>query len=110
RGPLRRSRMNSIAPQVIVVGSYNRDHVWRVDRFPQPGETRLGHDFSTGPGGKGFNQAVACHRQGVDTLFNLSARSAMMLLARARKTTRETNRCPATGRFSTIGPPLPPRS
>jgi ribokinase len=56
-------------PQVIVVGSYNRDHVWRIDRFPRPGETRLGHAFSTGPGGKGFNQAVACHRQGAGTLF-----------------------------------------
>jgi ribokinase len=61
--------MSASTPQVIVVGSYNRDHVWCVDRFPQTGETRLGHAFSTGPGGKGFNQAVACHRQGVDTLF-----------------------------------------
>ena len=61
--------MNPATPQVVVVGSYNRDHVWRVDRFPQPGETRLGRAFSTGPGGKGFNQAVACHRQGANTLF-----------------------------------------
>ncbi|HJU26100.1 MAG TPA: ribokinase [Rhodanobacteraceae bacterium] len=61
--------MNATTPQVVVVGSYNRDHVWRVDRFPQPGETRLGRAFSTGPGGKGFNQAVACHRQGAGTLF-----------------------------------------
>ncbi len=55
--------------QVIVIGSYNRDHVWRVDRFPQPGETRIGRDFTTGPGGKGFNQAIACHRLGAKTLF-----------------------------------------
>ncbi|HEY3519958.1 MAG TPA: ribokinase [Rhodanobacteraceae bacterium] len=61
--------MNSATPQVIVVGSYNRDHVWRVDRFPKEGETRLGHGFSTGPGGKGFNQAVACNRQGAVAVF-----------------------------------------
>lgn len=58
-----------MAADVIVVGSYNQDHVWRIDRFPQPGETRRGSGFQTGPGGKGFNQAVACHRQGAATLF-----------------------------------------
>jgi ribokinase len=55
--------------QVVVVGSYNQDHVWRVDRFAQPGETRRGIDFMTGPGGKGFNQAVASVRQAVPTAF-----------------------------------------
>lgn len=54
---------------VVVVGSYNQDHVWRIDRFAQPGETRRGLGFSTGPGGKGFNQAVASARQGVPTAF-----------------------------------------
>ena len=53
--------------QVVVVGSYNQDHVWRLDRFPGPGETRRGESFATGPGGKGFNQAVACARQGART-------------------------------------------
>jgi ribokinase len=55
--------------EVVVVGSYNQDHAWRVDRFPQAGETRRGSGFSTGPGGKGFNQAVACARQQVGTAF-----------------------------------------
>lgn len=54
--------------QVVVVGSFNQDHVWRSERFPQPGETRLGR-FSSGPGGKGFNQAVACVRQSAITAF-----------------------------------------
>jgi ribokinase len=53
---------------VVVVGSYNHDHVWRTPRFPVPGETRLGLFFS-GPGGKGFNQAVAAARQRVPTAF-----------------------------------------
>lgn len=56
-------------PAVIVAGSYNHDHVWRVDRCPAAGETRRGGDFATGPGGKGFNQAVACARQGAATAF-----------------------------------------
>lgn len=54
--------------EVVVVGSYNQDHVWRTPRFPVPGETRLG-EFTSGPGGKGFNQAVAAARQGVRTAF-----------------------------------------
>jgi ribokinase len=54
---------------VVVVGSYNQDHVWRIDRFPQPGETRRGLGFFTGPGGKGFNQAVASARQQAATAF-----------------------------------------
>ena len=55
--------------QVVVVGSYIQDHAWLTDRFPQVGETRLALGFNTGPGGKGFNQAVACARQGVECVF-----------------------------------------
>ena len=54
--------------RIVVVGSFNQDHVWRSERFPQPGETRLGL-FSCGPGGKGFNQAVAAARLGAETFF-----------------------------------------
>lgn len=53
---------------VIVVGSYNQDFVWKVAQLPAPGETQLAL-FSTGPGGKGFNQAVAARRIGADVLF-----------------------------------------
>ncbi len=53
---------------VVVVGSYVQDLAFNTSAFPAPGETRIGQ-FKTGPGGKGFNQAVACHRQGVETLF-----------------------------------------
>ena len=55
-------------PRVAIVGSYNQDFVWRTDSFPVPGETRLGR-FATGPGGKGFNQAVAAARQGARVTF-----------------------------------------
>lgn len=53
---------------VLVVGSYVQDHVWLTDQFPRVGETRVGR-YSTGPGGKGYNQAVAAHRYGVPTRF-----------------------------------------
>lgn len=55
-------------PSVTVVGSYVQDHCWTTDRFPVVGETRVGR-FATGPGGKGFNQAISSHRQGVTTQF-----------------------------------------
>lgn len=54
--------------EVVVVGSYVQDLAFSTPVFPSPGETRIG-TFRAGPGGKGFNQAVACNRQGIDTLF-----------------------------------------
>ena len=53
---------------IVVVGSYVQDYVWQVPALPALGESRIGTFFS-GPGGKGFNQAICCHRQGVNTLF-----------------------------------------
>ena len=47
---------------VTVVGSLNMDLVARAPRIPQPGETIIGGDFQTVPGGKGANQAVAAAR------------------------------------------------
>ena len=55
--------------RVLVVGSYNQDLVWEVDVLPAPGETRAGLAFRSGPGGKGFNQAVAAARAGAMTTF-----------------------------------------
>jgi ribokinase len=55
-------------PQVIVVGSFVQDLTWNCTAFPQAGETIIG-TFSTGPGGKGSNQAVAAGRSGAATLF-----------------------------------------
>ncbi|MFB2835434.1 ribokinase [Floridanema evergladense] len=43
---------------IIVFGSINMDLVTRTPRLPVPGETLLGYDFFTAPGGKGANQAV----------------------------------------------------
>ena len=58
----------STAPHVVVVGSFNVDHVWRCETLPQPGATHSG-DYASGPGGKGFNQATASTRSGARTAF-----------------------------------------
>ena len=51
-------------PDIVVVGSMNMDLVVRVTSLPEPGETVLGYDFASYPGGKGTNQAVAAARLG----------------------------------------------
>ena len=55
-------------PRVAIIGSFNVDHVWRVATLPQAGAT-LGGEYASGPGGKGFNQAVAARRAGAETSF-----------------------------------------
>jgi ribokinase len=54
---------------VVVVGSINYDLTIRVKTLPRAGETVLGHDLTSGLGGKGANQAVAARRAGVDTVL-----------------------------------------
>jgi len=49
---------------ILVAGSANLDFVVRTPHIPAPGETVLGGEFRTYPGGKGANQAVACARAG----------------------------------------------
>jgi ribokinase len=56
-------------PRVVVVGSSNTDMTVRVQGLPVPGQTVLGGGFSTTPGGKGANQAVAARRAGADVVF-----------------------------------------
>jgi ribokinase len=49
---------------IRVVGSLNMDLVVQVPHQPISGETVLGSDYATYPGGKGANQAVAAARAG----------------------------------------------
>lgn len=50
--------------EILVAGSANLDFVVRAPHVPAPGETVLGREFATFPGGKGANQAVACAKAG----------------------------------------------
>lgn len=49
---------------IVVLGSINFDLSARIARRPQPGETLMASAFSTSPGGKGANQALAARRMG----------------------------------------------
>lgn len=55
--------------KIVVIGSSNTDMIIRMQRIPAPGETVIGGTFSTAPGGKGANQAVAAARAGGDVTF-----------------------------------------
>ncbi|WP_426153351.1 ribokinase [Pseudomonas sp. DC3000-4b1] len=56
--------MNNQQADIVIVGSLNMDLVIRAKRMPRPGETLAGDTFTTVPGGKGANQAVAAARLG----------------------------------------------
>ena len=73
---------------IVVIGSFVQDLAFYTKQFPKPGETVVG-DFRPGPGGKGFNQAVAASRAGVPTLF-LGAVGRDAFGARAKTFARET--------------------
>ena len=55
--------------KITVIGSSNTDMVIQLDRIPRPGETLLGGEFVTAPGGKGANQAVGTARAGGEVTF-----------------------------------------
>ncbi|MEN2767826.1 ribokinase [Ornithinibacillus xuwenensis] len=54
----------SMTATVTVVGSINMDLTVSTKKIPEKGETILGEEFATYPGGKGANQAVAAARLG----------------------------------------------
>ncbi|WP_027143950.1 ribokinase [Mesorhizobium sp. WSM3626] len=56
--------------RVHVVGNVCVDTTFRLDRFPQPGETLNASNHTDGLGGKGANQAVATARTGADVRFH----------------------------------------
>jgi ribokinase len=61
-----RGTLADVTAQVLVVGSANADLVVTAERRPAGGETVLGGDTETLPGGKGANTAVAAARLGAD--------------------------------------------
>jgi ribokinase len=57
------------APRITVVGSCNVDIAAFVERAPERGETVSGLRSTSGPGGKGANQAIAAARLGGEVSF-----------------------------------------
>ncbi len=55
--------------KVAVFGSYVMDLTCFAPKIPKIGETVFSDRFKMGPGGKGFNQAVAAQKSGSNTLF-----------------------------------------
>lgn len=55
-------KLNMASNSIAVIGSLNIDFITRTPRVPEAGETLTANSFSTGFGGKGANQAVACAR------------------------------------------------
>lgn len=58
--------MVSVKKKVTVFGSFVVDLMSRSPHLPAPGETVKGSMFKMGPGGKGFNQAVAAFKAGAN--------------------------------------------
>jgi len=56
--------MSGTQKPIVVVGSINIDLVARSPQIALAGQTLIGSDFTTTPGGKGANQAVAAARLG----------------------------------------------
>lgn len=52
--------------RILNFGSLNVDHVYRVDSFLRPGETKPSRSYETHCGGKGLNQSVAAARAGAE--------------------------------------------
>ena len=52
--------------RIVNFGSLNLDYVYRVPRFPAPGETLGALEQRVVPGGKGLNQSVALARAGAE--------------------------------------------
>lgn len=52
--------------RVLNFGSMNLDHVYRVDSFVRPGETKAALELTHHAGGKGLNQSIALARAGLN--------------------------------------------
>ncbi len=51
-------------PKILVVGSINVDRIMTMDTFPSEGQTIMGDEITSAPGGKGANQAVQMAKLG----------------------------------------------
>lgn len=71
----------SVRPAIAVLGSLNMDFAIAVEHLPAPGETVLGRNFRTVPGGKGANQAYAAGKLSRDLTVRMIGRVGYDLFA-----------------------------
>lgn len=64
-----KERQAYMKQKITVFGSYVTDLMGRTPHLPMPGETVKGSFFKMGPGGKGFNQAVAAKKMDADVVM-----------------------------------------
>lgn len=55
--------------KIVVCGSFITDLAVYTPRFPRDGESIVGKQLKTGPGGKGSNQATAANRSGAEVVM-----------------------------------------
>ena len=84
--------MNQTRKPIVVVGSINMDLVARTPRIPLAGQTLIGSGFTTTPGGKGANQAVAVARLGYPVQMVGAGRRRRLRPGAARQSRRRRRR------------------
>ena len=55
--------------RLAVIGLYGMSALFRLDKFPQPGETVQSHGLVFEPGGKGYNQALSARKMGASVFY-----------------------------------------
>ena len=98
--------MKNRKPKILVVGSCVMDLIVSAERFPGSGETVLGNDFRTAPGGKGANQAVQAARLGAEVTMVGKVGSddfGQALLSSAGDARIDTSHILTNGSFTAVG-------
>lgn len=78
---------------MLVFGSLNLDHVYRVPHLVRPGETIGSLEYQQNPGGKGLNQALALSKAGSPVRFaGAVGRDGQLLLDTLKRHGVDTSR------------------
>lgn len=79
--------------KVLVFGSLNIDHVYKVEHFVQPGETISSKNLTLFCGGKGLNQSIAFACSGAETFHAgaVGAHDSDMLMERLKEANVSTD-------------------
>lgn len=86
---------------ILNFGSLNIDHVYRVDTFVQPGETKQTKSYMVNSGGKGLNQSIAAARAGSQVFHaGLAGKDGAFLVAKLQEANVNTELMQASDEVS----------